>query len=85
MNCRLNQNIVEYYVQNRILNVCIYNKKLAHLYVKKVKLYSLFILNNILLKSSIIQFNKNKIKKYKNVNILIFLIYNQIVYFLLKI
>ena len=65
MNCRLNQNIVEYYVQNRILNVCIYNKKLAHLYVKKVKLYSLFILNNILLKSSIIQFNKNKIKNIK--------------------
>ena len=60
-------------------------KKLAHLYVKKVKLYSLFILNNILLKSSIIQFNKNKVKKYKNVNILIFLIYIKIVYFLLKI
>ena len=84
INCRLNQNIVEYYVQNWILNMRICNKKLAHLYVKK-KLYSLFILNKILLTISIIHFNKIKNKKYKDVNILMFLIYNKIVYFLLKI
>ena len=83
INCRLNQNIVEYCVQNWILNVRICNKKLAHLYVKKLKLYSLFILNKILLTISIIHFNKKKI--YKDVNILMFLIYNKIVYFLLKI
>ena len=59
INCRLNQNIVEYYVQNFILNVRMCNKKLAHLYVKK-KLYSLFILNKILLTISIIHFNKKK-------------------------
>ena len=40
INCRLNQNIVEYYVQNWVLNECIcIKKKLAHLYVKKIFYY----------------------------------------------
>ena len=48
---------------------------LAHLHVKKVKLYSLFILNKILLKIIMtipIQQKRNQLWFYKDVNIYIF-------------
>ena len=67
--------------------MCICNKKikiknLTYLYVKKVKLYSLFILNKILLQLVLFIFKQ---KKYIGVKILMFLTYNKIVYSLLKI
>ena len=67
--------------------MCICNKKikiknLTYLYVKKVKLYSLFILNKILLQLVLFIFKQ---KKNIGVKILMFLTYNKIVYSLLKI
>ena len=55
-------------------------KNLTYLHVKKLKLYLLFILNKILLKIIIIHFFLN----YKDVNILIFLTYTKIIYFIYK-
>ena len=46
-------------------------KNLTHLYIEKVKFYSLFIFNQK--------------KKCKDINILMFLTYHKIVYVLLKI
>ena len=68
--------------------MCICNKKikiknLTYLYVKNVKLYSLFILNKILLQLVLFIFKQKK--KYIGVKILMFLTYNKIVYSLLKI
>ena len=56
-------------------------KNLTYLHVKKLKLYLFFILNKILLKIIIIHFLK---KNYKDVNILIFLTYTKIAYFIYK-
>ena len=56
-------------------------KILTYLHVKKLKLHSLFILNKILLKIIIIHFLKFF---YKDVNILIFLTYTKIIYFIYK-
>ena len=56
---------------------------LAHLHVKKVKLYSLFILNKILLKIIMtipIQQKRNQLWFYKDVNIYIFLTCTKILY-----
>ena len=55
-------------------------KNLTYLHVKKLKLYLLFILNKILLKIIIIHFFLN----YKDVNIIIFLTYTKIIYFIYK-
>ena len=62
-------------------------KNLTHLHVKKVKLYSLFILNKILLKIIILHYYYSFLIKqiYKDVNILMFLTYTKIVYILIKI
>ena len=56
-------------------------KNLTHLYVK---LYSLFILNKILLKLIILYcyyYYSFLIKNYEDVNILMFLTYTKIMYF----
>ena len=58
-------------------------KTLIHLHINKVKLYLLFILNKILLKIIILNYYYSFLIKniYKDVNILMSLIYTKIVYY----
>ena len=59
-------------------------KNFTHLHVKMIKLYSLFILNKIILKIISLHCYYSFLTKqiYKDVNILMFLTYTKIVFFL---